>query len=134
MISRLLLPFVAVALSTGSGYAADKRVGAAAEKVAESAFLLVGISYLCSDAIGDAHFHASRLMAEHAIKGLGETEDDAVIVVDDFAQRAKREHPVKAPAQNAGKCMDGLLSAQSDLKVAQARFRKLLSELKPSGN
>lgn len=128
---KKLLVSIALAISIATtAKATDPKAEAAAQKVAESAFLLVGVTYLCSDAVGNAHFYAARMQAEAAIKGLGETDDSAVITVDDFAERAKKENPKKAPSANAPKCMDAILGAQSDLKVSEARFRKVMADLK----
>lgn len=123
--------FLAILMAIPSAtWAIDEEAQRLFEQMGEDAFLLVGITYLCSDAIGAGHYHAARVSAENTFKAMGMSDEDAVIAVDDFATRAQRENPVKAPAENASKCMDAVLQAQADFRVKSARFVKRIKQLK----
>lgn len=76
MMGRISASLIAMSLFAGSALAADPKIEKAAELVAQNAFLLVGVSYLCSNAVGESHYHAARMMAENAIKDMGQSDDE----------------------------------------------------------
>ncbi|MCH6203840.1 hypothetical protein L3V16_08285 [Brucella ciceri] len=119
----------AVALSIAASPAAAteatrKAAVDAAQQMVADVFTYMGVAYICEEALGSAHYYAARTAAENALRIGGKSDADAIIGVDDFDRRIKREHKKKAPAANTQKCLDNLLKSQQDYKVSKARFEK----------
>ncbi|WP_336802457.1 hypothetical protein [Kaistia sp. MMO-174] len=103
----------------------------AAEKMFEDAFTYMGVAYICQDAIGAAYYHSARSIAEQVVRKAVKSDADAVVIVDDFDKRTRRENKKRAPAANYEKCMDTLMEAQTNSRVSRARFDKAVEASSP---
>ncbi len=120
----LLLTIGLSVVSADANNATRKAAVNAAQQMVSDVFTYMGVAYICEDAIGIGHYYAARSAAENALRIGGKSDADAIIAVDDFDKRIKREHKKKAPAANTQKCLDNLLKSQQDYKVSKARFEK----------
>lgn len=96
---------------------------AAAQQMLNDAYMYLGVTYLCQKTLGSSHYHAARTALEQTAMLGGKSEDDAVILADEMDKRVRQD--VKLPKRpDDTKCLDQILSAQTALRVSQARFRK----------